>query len=171
MSKAPAPIAQVNVSYQREEDRLLLKIRSTDNAEYRLWLTRRYTQLLLGAIEKLLAGEPEPGQTAEKYRATRAFEHERITASADLNTPYEENAESFPLGAEGVLGYRISIRPGTPASLQLQPRSGAGVSLPGLPQLLHNLYHLLRQAAESADWKLAAGIRPGPEPTGRKLLN
>lgn len=171
MNEGPARIAQVNVTYQREEDRLLLKIRSTENEEFRLWLTRRFTQLLLRAIEKLLAGDPEPRQSAALERATREFEHDRITAAADRDTPYDESAESFPLGRDGVLGYGITVKPGNPPTLVLFPREGTGVSLPAQKQLLHNLHHLLQQSSGAAEWKLETALQPGQRPSDPKKLN
>ncbi len=171
MSTTPAQIAQVNVTYQREEDRLLLRIRSTENLEFRLWLTRRYTQLLLRAIEKMLDTTPAAGLSNERERATRAFEHERFTATADRSTPYEETAQSFPLGEDGALGYRITVHAGTPATLELLPREGAGIALPGQKQLLHNLHHLLEQAAGSAEWNLQSALETGNPPDTRPLIN
>ena len=44
---------QLNGTYFAEEDRVMLKIRTKDDAEYRLWLTRHITQKVLAVIEKI----------------------------------------------------------------------------------------------------------------------
>jgi hypothetical protein len=44
---------QLNGTYYPEEDRLMLRIRTNDNSEYRLWLTRLITQKILAVIEKI----------------------------------------------------------------------------------------------------------------------
>ena len=43
---------QINIAHNAKEDRLLLRISSGGGDEYRLWLTRRYTGLLLGVLNK-----------------------------------------------------------------------------------------------------------------------
>lgn len=155
-----ARIAQINVTYNREEDRLLVRIRSHQDEEYRVWLTRRYTQMLVGAIENLLQGESPVPPDSPQVRAERAFEHEHTTSQADLSTPYEEGAETFPLGEDGVLGYKITVEKKEPPLLHLLPRAGRGITVPAVPRLLHNLHHLLRQASEGAKWALTFGLKP-----------
>ena len=42
----------MNVSYAAREDRLLLRVSTSEDEEFRIWLTRRYTGLLLGVLNK-----------------------------------------------------------------------------------------------------------------------
>ncbi len=167
-----ARIEQMNVSYSRDEDRLLLRIRSTDNEEFRLWLTRRYTQLAFRALEKLLQDVAPGTSVAAPQRAAEvAFDHQHTTSQADFATPYEETADSYPLGEDGILGYRITVEQKNGAYLHLLPRSGAGVKLPAEPAIMHNLYHLLHKAADGAEWALTSDALSFEKQMTSRLIN
>ena len=43
---------QMNISHNGKEDRLLLRLSTGAGDECRLWLTRRYTGLLMGILNK-----------------------------------------------------------------------------------------------------------------------
>ena len=43
---------QMNISHNGKEDRLLLRVSTGAGDECRLWLTRRYTGLLMGILNK-----------------------------------------------------------------------------------------------------------------------
>lgn len=44
---------QVNASYIPEQDRLLLKINTTGQTEFRFWITRRYLALLWQVLRQM----------------------------------------------------------------------------------------------------------------------
>ena len=52
MTKPPR-LEQFSASYDSGQDRMLLRIRSNDDAEYRFWLTRRYLALLWPILMKM----------------------------------------------------------------------------------------------------------------------
>lgn len=165
-------IEQVNVSYSRDEDRILLRIHSSENAEYRVWMTRRYTQLLFQAIEKILDIQPAdlPAESASR-KAQAAFDHDNATSQADFETPYNDEAAQYPLGEDGILGYRITVDQKPAPMLHLLPKAGAGISLPAQRTLMHNLYHLLRQAAANANWGLQTGLERFAEGSTSRTVN
>ena len=97
---------QMNVSYFPVEDRLLLKISSRNDDEYRLWLTRRYAQLLL----KILDGEMDKSggkhavasneKTRKMYKEgafEKAYEEEKFQEAVDALKPILKKAP-VPLG-------------------------------------------------------------------------
>ena len=92
----------MNISYNPKEDRLLLKISSKNNDEYRLWLTRRYSGLLLKLFQDEIdkhGGEP---------RVASSDEAKKMYQNGALEKPYEAESTNFPLGEDGVLGFRIN---------------------------------------------------------------
>jgi hypothetical protein len=146
-------LQQVNIIYVPEQDRLLLRISSTGDAEFRVWLTRRYSALLLKVfIEQI---EKEGGY---QELASRQETLSRLRGGA-LDQPYEAGPRTnYPLGEQGVLGYRININreeAGT-TNLQLLPEHGQGVNINLDKSTLYMLYNVLEQALSVAEWNLHA---------------
>lgn len=164
-------IHQLTVKYDAEEDRLLLRINTLDRRELRFWLTRRFTGLLMPVLDKMLAQSPERLGPAPA-RATPAlvdFERERVLASADFETRFEEAAASFPLGETPLLLARIQAgRKGNREVVSLTPKAGAGIELPAQPRILHTLANLIRTAADRAGWRLTPPVT-APDPIPRTL--
>jgi len=98
---------QLNGTYFAEEDRVMLKIRTRDDAEYRLWLTRLITQKILAVIEKISIKSIE-ASTKNKALPKNVVEtmdemrQKNIESQTDLSQKYQSTAK-LPLGAEPVL--------------------------------------------------------------------
>ncbi len=142
---------QINVSYNSKEDRLLLRI-STDAAdEYRMWLTRRYTSLLISLLNKeidLRGGAPSVAGSDETTKMLKngALEHKYD----------QKNASGFPLGESGVVGFRINTRNTDEGNLVLEllPEQGKGIMLNLNKSLLYMLHNILTQGITQANWGL-----------------
>lgn len=93
-------IRQVQLVYNEEQDRLLLRFATVDQAEFRFWLTRRFVKRWWGLLTKMLAwdGMVMQQSTPLAKQAMVAFQHERHTADADFKQPLANSATSFPLG-------------------------------------------------------------------------
>jgi hypothetical protein len=144
-------LQQINVSHEPEQDRLLLRASTAAGAEYRLWLTRRYTALLLQVLQRRINAAGGMQQLAASSQTTK---HLRQGA---LEQPWDDSrSPSFPLGADGVLGYSISTGDleGGLLNLQLLPREGQGLNLTLDQSLLYLLHSLLEQSVLQADWNL-----------------
>ena len=53
-------IAQFNIQFDATEDRLQLRVLSTDDSEVRIWLTRRYVRLLLPVLQEQAGTHGQP---------------------------------------------------------------------------------------------------------------
>jgi hypothetical protein len=157
MSKA---LQQVNLSYMPEEDRLLLKVKTSDEAEYRVWLTRRYAGLLLQIFTQQIERE---GGYQELASRKQTLDHLRGGA---FDKGYDAPSQAhFPLGENGVLGYRINVGKdeGGATNLQLLPAQGQGVTFTMDKSTLYMLYNLLEQALPQTEWNLhVPGTNRGP---------
>lgn len=142
---------QLNINYSPNEDRLLLRITTQQGDEYRVWLTRRFTALLMTVLGKEI--EKHGGLPAVASRTeTRRLFHEGA-----LEKPFEDDASRrFPLGEQGILAYRIGTTDtrGNELSLELRPETGQGVTLNLNQSLLFMFYNLLTQGVSRADWQL-----------------
>lgn len=148
---------QIKLEYQPEQDRVLMRVSTSDAKEMLLWLTRRCIKLLWPALLKLAEASPRVGTqaSADARAALLGFEHENAVKSADFSKPYEDRVErSRPLGAEPILVSRIQTRRNTDGVfvLSLQPTSGQGLTLNLDDKLLHSLCRLLQSSITGADW-------------------
>jgi hypothetical protein len=144
-------LQQVNMIYVPEQDRILLRISTTDEAEFRVWLTRRYCAMLMKVFVEQI--EREGGY---QELASRQDTLARLRGGA-LDQPYEPGPRTnYPLTEQGVLGYRINIgrEPAGTTNLQLLPEQGQGVNINLDKATLYMLYNVLEQALAAAEWNL-----------------
>jgi len=145
------PLHQININYSSNEDRLLLRITTRQGDEFRAWLTRRFTAVLMDVLGKEIDRRGGLPAVASRPETRRMFRE------GVLEKPFEEEASRrFPLGETGFLASRIGTRdqPGNSLSLELRPETGQGVTLNLDQSLLFMLYNLLTQGVGRADWHL-----------------
>ena len=179
MSKPPR-LEQFSASYDAAQDRLLLRIRSSDDAEFRFWITRRYLALLWPLLMKMADDFSARKTTDPLTRNTLAeLAHGEALDKADFGSAYRDGS-LYPLGEEPVLLGRVTVKPlqGNTQTLTLLPQEGQGINLDLDEKLVHVLARLLQQAAVTAEWALSLDISPGagatPEPLhagGPRLLH
>jgi hypothetical protein len=95
-------IHQISLSYSSEEDRLLLIITTRELEEYRIWLTRRYTSILLGVVRKII--QDFGGLTDQSV----SQEVQNLFKDGAFDKPLEQNTGSLPFGNDGILAYGLS---------------------------------------------------------------
>lgn len=179
MSKPPQ-LEQFNASYNAAQDRLLLRIRSSDDAEFRFWITRRYLALLWPLLMKMADEFSALKATDPATRSTLAeLAHGEAVNKADFGSTYRDGS-LYPLGEDPILLGRVTVKPlqGNTQTLTLLPQEGQGINLDLDERLVHVLARLLQQAAVAADWALILDISPGtgaaPAPlhsSGPRLLH
>lgn len=91
-------ISQLRVVYSPEEDRLLLRVNTTDHAEYRCWFSRRYTILLLRVLQEHQSRDPDVvlQQAPEARQAVQAFKQEQSAQTANMSKQLEASAQRPP---------------------------------------------------------------------------
>ena len=150
---------QIKLEYNPEQDRVLMRVSTSDSQEMLLWLTRRCVNLLWPALLKLAQTSPRVVTQAspDARAALLGFEHEKAVKSSDFSRPYEEQvASSRPLGAEPILVSRIQTRRNQDGSyvLSLQPTSGQGLNINLDDTLLHSLCKLVQSSVSGAEWDM-----------------
>ncbi|MFN5745720.1 MAG: hypothetical protein ACK443_06490 [Methylococcaceae bacterium] len=100
-------IKQFNGSYSPIEDRLTLRISTSESEEYLLCLTRRQTLVLVALLEKVadlgLSGSTDVyhSPSPRVISAIREFRKESIAESTEFSKPYQP-APAHPLGPDAV---------------------------------------------------------------------
>ena len=159
-------VHQIQLKYDANQDRGLLRIRTRDDVEFRFWMTRRFVKLLWPMLVKVIeADEQVRSQADEQARsAVMSFKHESAISRGDFSTPFEEPPEvRTPLGESPILLSRIQIKrreDGTPV-LTLLPLEGQGVQLALDQTILHSLTKLIVDTSRLAEWDLELGITRG----------
>lgn len=162
-------IHQLSVTYQAEQDRVLMRINTATSEEVRLWLTRRLMVGLWPLLSRLLTQHllklESAGaslQTAEEdlKKMLTDFRKEQFLQEADFDTPYDESQVALPLGPEPVLVTDVDAAPLASGRLRLsfnerlpntaEPRSFQ-VELD--PKLMQGMMHLLEQALVRSQWQ------------------
>lgn len=147
------PLHQINVAYVAREDRLLLRVSTKAGNEYRIWLTRRLTRLLIAILRKQMekhGGAPSLAASGDTRRMFR---------EGAMNRSYESSRNSeFPLGESGILATRIQAGATGDGrlSLKLLPESEPGATLNLDKTLLYLFFNVLTQGIDQAQWDLSS---------------
>jgi hypothetical protein len=144
-------LQQLNLIYVPEEDRLLFKVKTADDGEFRVWFTRRYTALLLRLFVEQIERE---GGYQELASRKQTLDQLRGGAFDQSYTPPAK--AHYPLGENGVLGYRINVgkEHSGATNLQFLPEQGQGVTFTLDKSTLYMLYNLLEQTLPQTEWNL-----------------
>ena len=142
---------QFNINYFPIEDRLMLRINTRAGDEFRVWLTRRFTELLLNLLNKEIdkyGGVPTLASTTET---------KNMFKQGAMEKKYEEeNITNYPLGKKGFLAAKINFKNTTEGMLALEilPEKGKGITLNLNKTLLFMFYNLLLQGCSQSSWKM-----------------
>ena len=166
-------IHQIQLRYDPLEDRALLRLTTTDEAEFRFWVTRRYARLLNRALTGCVArsarvlGQPEPAAR----EAVMAFEHESAVSRADFVTRFRDAPRPTPLGDAPVLLAQVKCTPLKDGLtlLGMHPVAGQGVELRLDAMLLHSMLKLVADAARAGEWDLAPDLPATTAPAPGKF--
>lgn len=167
-------VSQINVSYNPVEDRLLLKMNSQTPegmAEYRLWLTRRFVQLMWQGLDKSMENESaaDPFVEPAAREAVQQFKEEAALLSSDFSTPYKKEAVSAtPLGTDPVLVTRMQIKKSVDGKkvLILSGEDGKGVTLALAEPMFFSIRRLLADSAKKAGWGLSLKLMANQQTVG-----
>lgn len=168
-----AQIQQIQLRFEPQEDRLLLRLGTNDQNEYRFWLTRRYVRLLWPVLLQLLAKTAGAAAVSDEAarRAVLSFRHEEAVHQSDFDTPFEERSRNMPLGEVPALLSRVQLKsePNGTAVLALHPQEGQGVDISMTESLLHGFCKLLADAVTKAEWGIDCRITaPGAAPVASR---
>ncbi len=157
------PIHQVQIRFDEQQDRLLLRVSTTDGCEYRFWLTRRFVKQLWGLLLKMVEWDKAVQQQFDTAMRQTVLEiqHEGYAQQGDYSKNYEESPRRMPLGESPILlcsgkGVR---RDGGLQVLCLYPAQGPGLDMTLDARLLHIFAKLLRDGVARAEWDMKLGLR------------
>ena len=144
------------MSYSAEQDRLLLRVGTTDKKEYQLMLTRRFVRVLWAALIKVLEKQPDLKRDLmpKVKKAVMAMEHQHAIGTSDFSRKNDEDSRNLTPAPLLVVGG--SVIPGKTGltALVLKNHAGAEIKLSLNKGLLHALCKLLIETTMKANWGL-----------------
>jgi hypothetical protein len=146
-------IRQLQVACDQQQDRLLLRISTQDNEEYRIWLTRRFLRDLWPHLSRL-AGK----QTA----ATPLVDDIPPDEVVNFEESFSEESATYPLGSKPLLSSEVKVDTLSDGTFNLTFREARERSfqLALNIDMLHTLCAMLRAGADYAQWNLALDDAP-----------
>jgi hypothetical protein len=90
-------IEQIRAEHSLAEDRILLLLRTSEQEEYKLWLTRRVTLFLLAATEHLIGVTLSKKFEHDTAKAISSFQKDSTKQETDFNASYTGGTQ-FPIG-------------------------------------------------------------------------
>jgi hypothetical protein len=160
-------IAQVSVSYSKAEDRLLLRMNTRQDREFRLWLTRLLAGQLISQLHQALteatgnAHSPELARTLSEFRQSATEQSARFTEF--------KPARLLPLGSTPLLvsGYGIERLP-EQFALTFQLQGAKQLEMKISEAIVRQILLLLERMQAHADWRLDPLSPPRAGATGHE---
>nr|CRH05796.1 Conserved protein of unknown function [Candidatus Magnetococcus massalia] len=163
---APAAINQLNVSYDPEEDRVLLRFNDTARNEFRFFLTRLLVLKIWPVLVQLLTKNATKSSVAapanqEAQKMMLEFAHQSATEQMDFKSQYDDQQiAATPLGEAPLLVHTIELTPrdGGFLLMNLKPKNGQGITLNLDANLLHAICKLLADRVNTIEWGVQLGF-------------
>lgn len=164
-NKPEAAIQQINLGYNTEQDRLLLRVGLADNSELLIWLTNRITkqlgQLLNGESNLPTATSIQAETPPEK--AVEQFKKEIQTAEAlqkmDFVTEYQPRKEVVNNGAMLAIGLVLVAYQEKIPTLEIPCLEGVTVRINLTQELILALCNMLQLSTKEAGWDIGSPIQ------------
>ena len=155
-------IHQIQLRAHEQEDRLLLRLSTTDGAEFRFWLTRRFVKQLWHLLLKMAEWDRAVQQQFDSSTRQTVLEmqHEGYSRQGDFSRGFDEVPRAFPLGEQPVLlcSAKGSRRAEGLYLLSVYPAQGQGIDMTLDTRLLHIFGKLVQDAVSRADWGLELSL-------------
>ncbi len=166
-------VRQLSIRYQPEQDRILVRVNTSDERELQFWFTRRLTLGLMPLFERIMtdnaarSGGPATTHLASAdplaKKAMADFARAQTIRNADFSTPYQTAEANQPLFESPLLITETSITPLAGAQMRLSctekladtPQAARRFELALSQQLTHAFMHLLERAVEASQWRKA----------------
>lgn len=152
----PGAISQLQMLYVPEEDRILFRVNTTDRQQFRFWLTRRYSVLLLKVLKEHQESDPDVSlqDSPEAKQAVQSFKQELAMSSANFEEAFNENANELPLGEVIPVAYKLSYNvSGGNLNVTIEPMEGRGINMAIDRNINMSITNLLMVAAQKGAWR------------------
>jgi hypothetical protein len=176
-------IRQVSLQYHAEADRLLLRVRSSDDHVFAVWMTRRLCLRLwphlstmvqhAGKTQAVAKAAPHATPTPEAAAMLADTAREQTLKQADFSQPFQAAAAQQPFGPEPMLAHLVQLTPQAGGKLQvsISDAQNRNVQLVLDDTLATAVRELMLAALRQADWGFALEAAAASDEPAARLLN
>jgi hypothetical protein len=176
-------IRQVSLQYHAEADRLLLRVRSSDEHVIAVWMTRRLCQRLwphlssmvrqVGTAQAVAKAAPHAVATPEAAAMLADSAREQTLKQADFSQPFQAAAARQPLGPEPMLAQVVQLTPQAGGKLQvsISDAQKRHVQLVLDDTLATAVRELMVAALRQADWGFGLEAPDASDEPSARVLN
>lgn len=172
-------IQQLNLSYDKLEDRLLLRMGLADNTEVTVWLTRKMVKLVWPMLQSsqhgpLVAPDTFTPETQPILDEIARVVEPAVPRNMDFSETYQ--AGRAPRTPQPMLPSDcrlLSLDHGQQYRLELAAKDGYNLRIPLSPEIAQALVNMLQLATREAGWDLSlvSGQLVMNEPGTRPVLH
>jgi hypothetical protein len=148
---------QIQLSYDQQQDRLILVLFTQDWSEFKFWITRRIAEALGKILQQLLKNLKlnEKHQQQETKEIQGKIEQEKAQRQLGAEK-YASHLTRKPLGEEPLLISKIMAKAEESGVcvLHFENSGGQSIEFKGDSTLLIALAQLIERSANQADWKI-----------------
>ncbi|HSG21583.1 MAG TPA: hypothetical protein VLA64_01355 [Azonexus sp.] len=155
------PVRQIQVANDSVQDRLILRIGTSNNEEIRVFFTRRFLRDVWPHMAAMLTGHLA-ASNAVADEANDESTDEAATEVANFDLAFQDDNPTFPLGAKPLLATEAILEASGngSASLTLREARERSFKLSLNAELLQALCAMLRAANDHAEWDLVLDYTP-----------
>jgi hypothetical protein len=162
-------IHQLQLVYQPEQDRILVRFNVASGEEFRLTLTRRMVKMLSPHIIQTVKQTENSSSMTSSHDGANALALERFKKQEslhlnDFHTPFRQQFLSLPIGEEPLLATTVHLTNHANGSLQfgfeekvVGRKELRNIQVTLNEELLQGFLHLLETALTQADWGFSLG--------------
>ena len=159
-AKAEAAIQQINLGYNTQQDRLLLRVGLSDNSELLVWLTQRITKQLWQLLNNethlptanSIQAETPPQQAVEKFK--QEMQASEAMQKLDFATEYQARTEVVNNGEMLAISVLIIQHSNQLPRLEMPCLEGITVRMNLTQELILAMCNMLQLSAKEAVWDL-----------------
>jgi hypothetical protein len=149
-------IKQFNGSYMPNEDRLMFRLNTSEDDEYRFWFTRRVTLFILAATDHLVEKKLEQKHDKPAAKAIAQFQQEAVKEQTKFTNDYVP-ASKYPIGADPILVMDVKctmmqVDNIDVLSMDLILPGGSNLNLKLTVPILQTMRLLLERLAAQGNW-------------------
>lgn len=179
ISRTELAIQQLNMGYNTEQDRLLLKVGLSDQTEIALWLTQRIARTIWQLLSKeahLPSASTAQAAKLAPQQAVQTFKQEvqavETLQKLDFETAYQPRKEVLQPGGILIKEVQLLTQAATGQAqvqlLEMQSVDGVQLHLNLNTETILAICNMLQLSAKEAAWTLSVAA---PEPAAMTVLN
>lgn len=155
------PVRQIQVANDSVQDRLILRIGTSNNEEIRVFFTRRFLRDIWPHMAAMLTGHLAATNFVPSEPTDESSDESPVEVTS-FDLAFQDDNPTFPLGAKPLLATEAILEANGDgaASLTLREARERSFKLSLNAELLQALCAMLRAANEHAEWDLVLDYTP-----------